>query len=153
MFSSITGSYSLLRMIRPVAVIANLTHPLIPRLRQGTLVALLCKAPSCLEGEFLYSSSPKLGEVSRSDGGVCFGIQNSKLGRLGKLRRLGKARGCVSNLSSLNFHLLSLISTHTPSPYGYSLYLRGRVFLVFLIFPKFPNFFCLKGKSQKGCKT
>ena len=23
----------------------------------------------------------------------------------------------------------SLISTHTPSPYGYSLYLRGRVFI------------------------
>jgi hypothetical protein len=27
--------------------------------------------PSTLEGEFLYSSSPNLGEVSRSDGGVC----------------------------------------------------------------------------------
>ena len=27
--------------------------------------------PSTLEGEFLYSSSSKLEEVSRSDGGVC----------------------------------------------------------------------------------
>ena len=45
--------------------------------------------PSTLEGEFLYSSSSKLEEVSRSDGGVCLSL--------------------ISHLSSLIFHLSSFI--------------------------------------------
>ncbi len=65
--------------------------------------------PSTLEGEFLYSSSPKLGEVSRSDGGVCLSF--------------------ISHLSSLISHLSSspAISVERAITYGLRYVVRSNI--------------------------